>query len=87
MEGGSKMNIQVCIGSSCHVKGSYDVMNALSSLVIENNMEDSVKVQVAFCLGVCKDGVTIKMAEKIITGVSINNVRQVFCTHVLGGEI
>ena len=81
------MNIQVCIGSSCHVKGSYDVMNEINSLIAENHLEDTVKVQVAFCLGVCRDGVTIKIGEKIVTGVSINNVRQVFCTHVLGGDI
>lgn len=81
------MDIQVCIGSSCHVKGSYGVMSEFRALVAEKHLEDVVKVQIAFCLGICKDGVTIKIGENIITGVSKDNVQQVFKKYVLGGAV
>lgn len=87
MKGGFKVEIQVCIGSACHVKGSYDIINELNSLISENQLTSSVKVQVAFCLGVCKEGVTIKVGERLVTGVSMSNVRQVFDTYVIGGAI
>ena len=79
------MDIQVCIGSSCHVKGAYGVINEFNALVAENHLENKVKVQAAFCLGLCKDGVTIKIGESIITGVNKENVHQVFDKYVLGG--
>lgn len=80
------MNIQVCAGSACHMKGSYNIINELNGLITENHLEDVVRVQIAFCLGRCRDGVTIKVGENIITGVSVQNVRQVFTTHVIEAQ-
>ncbi|MPN34523.1 hypothetical protein SDC9_182017 [bioreactor metagenome] len=79
------MNICICIGSSCHLKGSYSVKQIFESLVKENNLEDKVKIQVAFCLGHCRDGVSIKIDENLITGVSRENAKDVFTKYILEG--
>lgn len=59
------MTIQVCIGSACHLKGSYDIINKLKELTIQHHMEEQVKVKAAFCLGNCKGAVSVRFDDKI----------------------
>ena len=42
------MKVQVCIGSSCHKRGSYEILTRLKELVAENGLEDKVTVGSAF---------------------------------------
>lgn len=77
------MEILVCIGSGCHVRGSYGIMNQLKTKVTENNLDSSIRVRVAFCLGICKQGVTIKIDDKHITGVTNENVDEIFYEYVI----
>jgi len=73
------INVSICVGSSCHLKGSYDVIETFRQEVKERHLEDSVELKAAFCLGKCAyDGVTIKVGDKIITGVTVENVPSLF---------
>ncbi len=72
------MKITICVGSSCHLKGSYEVINGLKEIVKNRNLEDRVELAASFCLGYCKDGVTIKVDDRIVTGLSPSNVLEVF---------
>ncbi len=55
------MNIKVCVGSSCHLKGSYDVIEAFKEILKKYDVEDLVELQASFCLGYCAQGVTVKL--------------------------
>lgn len=35
------MNIKICVGSSCHLKGSYDVILAMKDILKKYDVEDS----------------------------------------------
>lgn len=59
------MVIQVCIGSACHLKGSYDVINRLTELVKEKKLEEELTIKAAFCLGDCTKAVSVKFDEQI----------------------
>ncbi|MGE4213553.1 MAG: NAD(P)H-dependent oxidoreductase subunit E [Anaerotignaceae bacterium] len=59
------MDIQVCIGSVCHLKGSYEIINKLEALLEENQMGDKVKIKAAFCLGDCVGAVCVKVGDDI----------------------
>lgn len=59
------MVIQVCIGSACHLKGSYDIINRLTELIKNEKLEDKVDVKAAFCLGHCTEAVSVKFDEQI----------------------
>ncbi len=54
------MNIKVCVGSSCHLKGSYDVIQTLKDIIKKYDVEDLVELQASFCLGHCSKGVNVK---------------------------
>ena len=53
------MNIKVCVGSSCHLKGSYDVIQAMKEILKKYDVEDAVELQASFCLGHCAEGVNV----------------------------
>jgi len=60
-------DIQVCIGSVCHLKDSYDIINRLNELVCSNGYDGSLKVKAAFCLGNCEGAVCVKFDDTIYT--------------------
>ena len=57
------MKITICIGSSCHIKGSHKVVERLQVLLKENNLEEKVELAATFCLGNCQQGVCVTVDE------------------------
>lgn len=53
------MKITVCIGSSCHIKGSRSIVEQLQYLIAENNLGDKVELSGTFCMGNCQQGVCV----------------------------
>ena len=58
------MKITVCIGSSCHIKGSHRVVEALKKLIADNNVGDKVTLAGTFCMGSCQMGVCVTVDDK-----------------------
>ncbi len=76
------MKITVCIGSSCHVKGSRDVVETFKRLIEEKNLQDKVELGGTFCLGSCRDGVCLEMNGQIYS-VTPDTVEEFFDNEVL----
>lgn len=57
------MKVTVCIGSSCHVKGSRQVVEALQYLIAENDLSDKVELGGTFCMGQCQKGVCVTVDD------------------------
>lgn len=72
------MKVFICVGSSCHLKGSYDVIQKMQEIIKKYNCADQVELQASFCLGNCANGVTVKADEILLHHVSADNVEQVF---------
>lgn len=53
------MKITVCIGSSCHIKGSRQVVERLQELIAQKNLSDKVDLSGTFCMGKCQQGVCV----------------------------
>lgn len=53
------MKITVCIGSSCHIKGSRQVVENLQELISEKGIADKVELGGTFCMGKCQQGVCV----------------------------
>ena len=76
------MKITVCIGSSCHIKGSRQVVEQLQKLVEENNLGDKVELGGTFCLGNCQNGVCVTVDEAFHS-VTPETVGEFFANEVL----
>ena len=61
------MKLTVCIGSSCHLKGSRQIVEQLQKLIAENNIEEKVELVGTFCLGSCQTGVSVKVDETLFS--------------------
>ena len=61
---GNLMKITVCIGSSCHLKGSRQIVEELQYLVAKNNLKEKVELAGTFCMGDCKNGVCVTLDDK-----------------------
>lgn len=76
------MKITVCIGSSCHIKGSRRVVEQLQQLIADNNVADKVELGGTFCLGQCQKGVCV-MVDDSFHSVSPEGVSDFFANEVL----
>lgn len=54
------ITLEVCVGSACHVKGSYNIINKLQELISENGLEDRIDIKAAFCFGRCAQAVSVQ---------------------------
>ena len=76
------MKVTVCIGSSCHIKGSRQVVERLQTLIAENNIGDKVELGGTFCLGNCQNGVSV-MVDEVVHSVSPETVDEFFANEIL----
>ena len=58
------MKVTVCIGSSCLIKGSRQVVEQLQNLIGENNLGDKVELGGTFCMGKCQQGVCVTVDDE-----------------------
>ncbi|MDR1905669.1 MAG: (2Fe-2S) ferredoxin domain-containing protein [Clostridiales bacterium] len=77
------MKISVCVGSSCHIKGSYDVIAELTGYLKKYDVEDEVELVASFCLGKCPEGVVIKTDEYFLKHVDKANLEEKFLNDIL----
>ena len=76
--------VQVCVGSSCHLKGSQDIVELLEKAVKDHNIEDEVVLSGSFCIGKCnRVGVTVQVNDNVHVGVTRENFREFFKTNIL----
>lgn len=58
------MKVTVCIGSSCHIKGSRQVVEQLQYLIAQNGLGDKVELAGTFCMGNCQEGVCVSIDDR-----------------------
>ena len=76
------IKITVCIGSSCHIKGSRQVVEQLQYLIAENNLGDNVELGGTFCMGKCQQGVCVTVNDSFHS-VTPETVEEFFAKEVL----
>lgn len=76
------MKVTVCIGSSCHIKGSRQVVEKLQDLILNNNLKEQVDLKGTFCMGQCQKGVCVTVDGKLYS-VSPETVEEFFNKYVL----
>lgn len=63
--------IEICVGSSCHLKGSHEIVEMLEKAVHENGLDNEIVLSGSFCTGKCnREGVTVTVADTIYTGIT-----------------
>ncbi len=60
------LRVSVCIGTSCFVRGSEELLKLLASYVQANDLVGAVKVEATFCFEQCDRGPTVRVGETIL---------------------
>ena len=77
--------IQICVGSSCHIKGAPEIIELLEKAVEEYRLEDEVVLTGSFCIGQCnRVGVTIQVDDDVYTGITKENFKEFLEENILG---
>ena len=76
------MKVTVCIGSSCHIKGSRKVVESLQELIAKENLGDRGELGGTFCMGRCQEGVCVTVDDEFHS-VSPENVDEFFENEIL----
>ena len=78
------MIIQVCVGSSCHLKGSQDIVNMLQEAIAKHKLEDEITLVGTLCVGKCnRIGVSVVVDDEIHAGITRENFSEFFAQHIL----
>lgn len=58
------LSLNVCVGSACHIKGSYNVINAFQQMIEEKSLSDEIDLKAVFCLKKCMKAVAVRIGEE-----------------------
>ena len=76
------LKITVCIGSSCHIQGSRQVVEQLQNLIAENDLSEKVELAGTFCMGKCQQGVCVTVNGEFHS-VTPDSTKDFFANEVL----
>lgn len=66
-----RIEIKICMGSSCHLKGSYEIVERLKKY-FENEKQISLKG--SLCMNNCTNGVCIEINGVKYSKISLENL-------------
>ena len=76
--------VQICVGSSCHLKGSAEIVQLFENAIADHHIEDEVVLTGSFCIGKCnRVGVTVQVNDDIHVGITPENFREFFAKNIL----
>ena len=76
--------VQICVGSSCHLQGSQEVVELMQKAVEEYNLDGDVVLVGSFCVGKCnREGVTVQINDDIHVGITTQNFKEFFKKNIL----
>lgn len=83
MSAGEKLKVTVCVGSSCHIKGSREVIKRFDELLTEHDLQGRVKLRGSFCMERCGKGINWQIGDQDLTSTGIEDAVETFTKDVI----
>ena len=77
------VEVVICVGSSCHMKGSYRVVQTFKEMAQEHGVSDKINIKASFCRKYCVKGISTSVDGQLISGVNISNAPDRFLEFIL----
>lgn len=77
------VEVVICVGSSCHMKGSYRVVKTFKEMAIEHGVSEKIHIKASFCMKNCVDGISTSVDDELISGINIANASDKFLEFIL----
>lgn len=75
--------ISVCVGSSCHLKGSYDIIRVFEKIIKDNNLEKEIELKAEFCCNNCRNPVSVRVDDNKVYSIDKDGAETFFRETVL----
>ena len=72
------LSIFVCVGSACHLKGSYNIINRLQQIIEERQLGEKVTIKAALCLGKCSEAISVRVDDGDVVSICEENIESFF---------
>jgi NADH-quinone oxidoreductase subunit G len=76
------LDVAVCVGTGCYLKGSYEVLETFTALSEKPEYAGQINLTATFCLEHCDAGVSVRVGDRIITGVTPATAKDVFLKQI-----
>lgn len=68
--------VEVCVGSSCYIKGAPAIVEMMQKNITDAHLEDEIVLSGSFCSGRCnREGVTVTVGDDAYTGITPDSFR------------
>jgi NADH:ubiquinone oxidoreductase subunit E len=75
--------ITICVGSSCHIKGSHSFIDYLQKAIPAYNLEQKIVLKASFCMGHCSEGISIKVDDELISLNNLEEMKELFVNRLV----
>lgn len=72
-----KLNITVCLGSSCFARGNEEHLNFIEDYVEENNLDAVIDICGSRCEGKCAQGPNITINGKLYSNITKEKLKEI----------
>lgn len=72
-----KIEITICLGSSCFSKGNGKALKMANNFLEENNLKDKVLLHREICTGNCAKGPILKVGDELLHEVNPDSVVEI----------
>ena len=77
------ITVTVCVGSSCHIKGSREMIARFNDFLTEKGLQDKVELKGSFCMERCGEGINWKIGDEVVSSESVEEGAETFRRRVL----
>ncbi len=77
------LEIKVCVGSSCHIRGGAKTLKIMKSLIEANELADQVDLSADLCLDNCLQAPNIVVNGTIYGGITPDKAEDFFREHII----
>ena len=85
-EGPSRIPVSVCVGTSCHLRGSQKLLQNLLHHVEEQDLLDAVEIRATFCMEACDRGPSVRVHGHVLHRADLPSVKAML-DQALRGEL
>ncbi|HOW08967.1 MAG TPA: (2Fe-2S) ferredoxin domain-containing protein [Bacteroidales bacterium] len=69
-----RIEMQICLGSSCFSRGNREVVAFIRDYLKKNHLDDRIIFKGARCMNLCSNGPNLRINDRIIEGVTITRI-------------
>ncbi|HSW39963.1 MAG TPA: [FeFe] hydrogenase, group A, partial [Acidobacteriota bacterium] len=71
----AKVAVRVCVGTSCFLKGSQQILKDLMAYAESDGLQDRIDLAATFCFERCGESPNVRVGETLLSGCTFEKVR------------